>query len=187
MGNIFASVDCSDDNESIGVEQSNFLVTPKLTHAQIVLLRRAWLHTRVKGHVQIGYDIFQEILSKSPEIGRIFRKNSASIEEYNKRHAIHAGRFGETLEFVIEHLEDLTIIREPLIQLGKDHSHFKGIGFRPKLWNVFAESLIQCTLDWGERRQKCQESQKAWVEIVFYIIDLMKEGYYEELKSMRKK
>ena len=54
------------------------------------------------------------------------------------------------------------------------------------MWNGFAQALADCTLEWGDISHRTEETQKAWLEIVDFVINSMKEGYYRECRRIRK-
>lgn len=189
MGTTFTtsttSVDSLDSPAEADCYQS--LKAPQLTNAQINLLRHIWTQTKTKGLSHVGNQVLDGSVTKSSEIAQIlgkFNKKPEGIEDLPGDN--HAEKFGQLIDLVVNSLDDLDAIEPILRNLGRTHNDFSSLGFHPGLWNVFSEVLIECTFDWGERHQKCPASQNAWVAVVFYIVDVMKAGYYDEFKKRRK-
>lgn len=53
-----------------------------------------------------------------------------------------------------------------------------------KLWNLVAETFIDCTLEWGDRRCRSETVRKAWALIIAFVIEKIKFGHLEEVKFL---
>ena len=53
-----------------------------------------------------------------------------------------------------------------------------------KLWNSVAETFIDCTLEWGDRRCRSETVRKAWALIISYMIEKIKQGHVEEVSRI---
>lgn len=147
---------------------------PQLSPTQIRVLRSAYTKANAEGQYAIGKKIFDEIFLKSPELKGFFFTNCKTEAEWAAKYEAHVCNFAELVENIVGNLENLPELSDDLRQLGKRHVDFKGVGFQPRFWNVFAEAMILTSLDWEVKDVHFQQSQRAWVELVFYIIDVMK-------------
>ena len=57
---------------------------------------------------------------------------------------------------------------------------------KPRYWDDFAAAVVDCTLEWGDRQLRCPEAQTAWTEIVMFIVRLLKDGFYDEMRKLRR-
>lgn len=53
--------------------------------------------------------------------------------------------------------------------------------FIGKLWNIVAETFIDCTLEWGDRRCRSETVRKAWALIIAFMVEKIKHGHLEEV------
>ncbi|KAK6022519.1 hypothetical protein OSTOST_11782 [Ostertagia ostertagi] len=58
-----------------------------------------------------------------------------------------------------------------LIRVGQVHAKLLRGELTGKLWNVVAETFIDCTLEWGDRRCRSETVRKAWALIVAFVIE----------------
>lgn len=47
-----------------------------------------------------------------------------------------------------------------------------------------AETFIDCTLDWGDKKGRTEASRKAWAFIIAFVIEKIKEGHLHEVNSL---
>lgn len=52
---------------------------------------------------------------------------------------------------------------------------------KDKIWNSVAETFIDCTLEWGDRRCRSETVRKAWALIIAYVTEKIKHGNSEEV------
>ncbi|KIH48743.1 hypothetical protein ANCDUO_21184, partial [Ancylostoma duodenale] len=57
---------------------------------------------------------------------------------------------------------------DELVRIGKVHARLLRGELTGKLWNVVAETFIDCTLEWGDRRCRSETVRKAWALIVAF-------------------
>lgn len=46
-----------------------------------------------------------------------------------------------------------------------------------------AETFIDCTLEWGDKKGRTETSRKAWALIIAFVIEKIKEGHSHEVCS----
>lgn len=68
-----------------------------------------------------------------------------------------------------------------LRELGRRHAQIVNNGFDVKYWDTFAEALIDKSLNWGTgfRNHRNSAMRLAWIKIVLFITEKMKDGYYD--------
>lgn len=66
--------------------------------------------------------------------------------------------------------------------LGAFHVKFESRGFKAAHWDVFAEAMTECAIDW-EGGMRCREAMHAWRILVVFFIEEMRKGYQQERRS----
>lgn len=56
--------------------------------------------------------------------------------------------------------------------------------FEGKIWNSVAETFIDCTLEWGDRRCRSETVRKAWALIIAFMIERIKIGHVDQVKEI---
>jgi len=90
----------------------------------------------------------------------------------------------EMIDRVVEELDNLESIAGQLERIGRIHARVMRGELSSKLWNSVAETFIDCTLEWGDKRCRSETVRKAWALIVAFIIERIKTGHLEERKQM---
>lgn len=180
MGNE-ASSNSEDDERS-----DNLL---HLTSMQIRQTRKLWKLAQHDTTGEPGRSILRSTLRKAPQAARIFNfTDDPSGERTGKVDLMtHAKRFNTEINYMVDHLDDCKTAADHFQALGSRHIAFEQSGFRTKLWDVFADCMIEKTVEWGAKHQRNTASHEAWGKIVLFIIDNMKTGYYQALKADRRK
>lgn len=52
-----------------------------------------------------------------------------------------------------------------------------------KLWNQVAETFIDCTLEWGDKRCRSDTVRKAWALIIAFMMEKIKAGHLEQVRG----
>lgn len=55
-------------------------------------------------------------------------------------------------------------------QVWQNYKIWRIFFFIGKLWNAVAETFIDCTLEWGDRRARSETVRKAWALVVLSLI-----------------
>lgn len=174
----------SAENLAAAANSANSL---NLSQIQISQIRKMWRQARLMGADEPARSILVAVFIKAPEVQQIFNevsnfnsnsKNSEENSQKNFEFSAHARRFLKIIEIVLNNLEKLEKIEKILVELGRKHFSARGKGFLPKYWDIFAECMIQRSLNWGQRSQKTPDTLKTWTKIVMFIIEKMKEGNF---------
>lgn len=78
-------------------------------------------------------------------------------------------------------MDDLENVSGMLERVGRAHARISGGQLSSKLWNSVAETFIDCTLEWGDRRARSETVRKAWALIIAFMIERIKHGHLEEV------
>uniref|UniRef100_A0A1I7UKH9 GLOBIN domain-containing protein n=1 Tax=Caenorhabditis tropicalis TaxID=1561998 RepID=A0A1I7UKH9_9PELO len=96
----------------------------------------------------------------------------------------HCKAVAELIDQVVENLDHLDNVTGELMRIGRVHAKVLRGELTGKLWNTVAETIIDCTLEWGDRRCRSETVRKAWALIVAYVIEKIKAGHHEQRKLM---
>ncbi|KRY66726.1 Globin-like protein 6, partial [Trichinella pseudospiralis] len=158
---------------------------PLLNAAQIKLIRNHWKGMYVTiGPTAIGNHLFNRIVFKNPHWRKLFMSiliDHRTPGYFSKR---HARAMGVVLNFVIKNLELPETIGALLNMIGHCHATLVNLGVDADLWDVFAEALLECSLEWGEKNRRVEEVRKAWAIIIAFITEKIKSGYNEARKGI---
>uniref|UniRef100_A0A914I5B1 Globin family profile domain-containing protein n=1 Tax=Globodera rostochiensis TaxID=31243 RepID=A0A914I5B1_GLORO len=158
-----------------------------LTSAQIHLIRSLWRQVYLsKGPTVIGSQISHRLFFKEPETRELFRRcvlpqQFANHDSFSKA---HCKQISELIDQVVESLDDLEHVGPSLEQVGRCHAHISGGQLSSKLWNSVAETFIDCTLEWGDRRARSETVRKAWALIIAFMVERIKHGHLEERRHI---
>lgn len=134
----------------------------------------------------LGSTIFHKLFFKSPGIKDAFRQ--VPIPAHHTNHdsfmKAHYKSLADTIDLVIANLENLDTVSADLQEIGRVHAHVLDNGLPTKFWNLLAETFIDCTLEWGDRRTRTEAVRKAWALIVAFIIEKIKNGHTEERRAL---
>lgn len=101
-------------------------------------------------------------------------------------HAIAVASF---VDEMIRNLDRLDAFERRLQEIGSRHAHM-GLSpsgaMHPRQLDCLAAAFIDCTLEWGEKSRRSEETRKAWAMIATYIVDRVKMGFNEERKLLLK-
>ncbi|KAI6203161.1 hypothetical protein M3Y94_00524700 [Aphelenchoides besseyi] len=158
-----------------------------LTTAQIHLIRTLWRQVYAsKGPTVIGETVIHRLFFKHPKLKEQFLRcapprNFPNRDSFSK---FHSKAMGELVDQVVENLEDLTSVCEQLEKIGRAHAQILNGQLSSKLWNNVAETFIDCTLEWGDRRCRSETVRKAWALIIAFIAEKIKHGHLDQRKQM---
>ncbi|EYC14102.1 hypothetical protein Y032_0041g341 [Ancylostoma ceylanicum] len=158
-----------------------------LTAAQIHLIRALWrqIYT-TKGPTVVGTSIYHRLCFKCPQVKEQIRRVPLppKFQNHDSFVKAHCKAIGELIDQVVESLDNLDNMADELIRIGKVHARLLRGELTGKLWNVVAETFIDCTLEWGDRRCRSETVRKAWALIVAFVIEKIKLGHHEQRKLM---
>ncbi|KAK0423295.1 hypothetical protein QR680_008069 [Steinernema hermaphroditum] len=158
-----------------------------LTSAQIHLVRTLWRQIYMsKGPTVIGSTIFHKFFFKCPKVKEQFRRcplprNFPNHDSFAKA---HCKAMSELVDNVIENLENLDTMTADLERVGRIHAEVMNGEISTKIWNDLAETFIDCTLEWGDRRCRTETVRKAWALIIAFMIEKIKLGHSDQRKRM---
>ncbi|PAV75395.1 hypothetical protein WR25_14865 [Diploscapter pachys] len=165
------------------------LSTLQLTGAQILLVRRTWQHARNQGTYEPAMTIFRNSLFKNPDI-RSMMMHGPNKNAGHERLKRHAKVFTEIMDDLIASLDDSRARANSLRDAGEAHAfenkNAYGCPFRASFLDLFAQAIIERTLEWGEKKDRTEVTQMAWTKIVLFVIEQIKEGYQEETRRIRR-
>ncbi|KAJ1371653.1 hypothetical protein KIN20_033639, partial [Parelaphostrongylus tenuis] len=140
-----------------------------LTQAQIHLVRALWrqIYTS-KGPTVLGTSMYHRLCFKCPEVKEQIRRVQlpSKFQHHDSFVKAHCKAIGELIDQVVDNLDNLDNMCSELIRIGKVHALLLRGELTGKLWNVVAETFIDCTLEWGDRRCRSETVRKAWALIV---------------------
>ncbi|KAL7078759.1 hypothetical protein ACQ4LE_002236 [Meloidogyne hapla] len=158
-----------------------------LTPAQIHLIRSLWRQVYLsKGPTVIGSQISHRLFFKEPQIREQFRRcplpnQFVNHDSFSKAHCRH---ISELIDQIVENLDDLENVGAMLERIGRVHARISGGQLSSKIWNSVAETFVDCTLEWGDRRARSETVRKAWALIIAFIIERIKYGHLEERRQI---
>ncbi len=82
---------------------------------------------------------------------------------------------------MVDNLDNLDSVKEDLERVGRIHARMGTSDFSGKIWNVLAETFIDCTLEWGDRRARSETVRKAWALIIAFIVEKIRRGYTDQV------
>ncbi|CAG9529775.1 unnamed protein product [Cercopithifilaria johnstoni] len=167
-------------------KQRSMEVLPSLTSAQIHLIRNIWRQVYVtKGPTLIGSTLLHGMFFKSKKIKEQFFRCPfphcyPNRDSFNKA---HAKAIGKMLDKIVDNLENLDAISPYFFSIGAVHTNLTR-QMSKEVWNLMAETFIDCTLDWGDKKGRTEASRKAWAFIISFVIEKIKVGHlYERRQS----
>ncbi|CAD5207129.1 unnamed protein product [Bursaphelenchus okinawaensis] len=172
--------------QSVSGRRTSTTLIP-LTVAQIHLVRSLWKQVyTTKGPTVIGETVMHRLFFKYPKLREQFRR--VALPEGFSNHD-HFGKYhykvvGELVDQVVESLDNLEAVGEELERIGRIHATILHGQLSSKVWNYVAETFIDCTLEWGDRRCRSETVRKAWALIIAYMIEKLKHGHLDQRKQM---
>ncbi|GMS99740.1 hypothetical protein PENTCL1PPCAC_21915, partial [Pristionchus entomophagus] len=158
-----------------------------LTFPQIHLIRTLWRQIYMtKGPTVIGTTLFHRLCFKSPEVKDQIRAAPlpAQFNNHDEFVKAHCKAVAELVDQVVENLDSLDNMSEELMRIGRVHAKMTRGGVTGKLWNLVAETFIDCTLEWGDKRCRSETVRKAWALIIAFMVEKIKLGHHEQRKLM---
>ncbi|VDK89701.1 unnamed protein product [Litomosoides sigmodontis] len=158
-----------------------------LTPAQIHLIRNIWRQVYVtKGPTVIGSTLLHGIFFKARKIKDQFfhcpfPHRFPNRDSFNKA---HAKAVGEMLDKIVDNLENLELMSGYLFSIGTTHANLVQRQSSNEMWNLMAETFIDCTLDWGDKKGRTEASRKAWAFIIAFVIEKIKGGHLFERRQL---
>lgn len=96
----------------------------------------------------------------------------------------------------MENLDDLEVVGDELERIGRIHAGILNGQLSSKrvftiidivlgkIWNSVAETFIDCTLEWGDRRCRSETVRKAWALIIAYMIEKLRHGHLDQVRDI---
>ncbi|KAE9556647.1 hypothetical protein FO519_000053 [Halicephalobus sp. NKZ332] len=155
-----------------------------LTPRQKLALQKSWKKSPKTGIDNIGSQIFMKIYMRDRSVGNMFGLHNVPLQnlKYHKFFQLHAMTFTRSLDFIIHNLDNMAKIRQFCRRLGKTHVGFIERGFKPEYWDIFAESLTECAIDW-EGGQRCKDVLIGWRTLINFVIEEMRLSFVKEKRS----
>ncbi|GMT27837.1 hypothetical protein PFISCL1PPCAC_19134, partial [Pristionchus fissidentatus] len=172
--------------QAMSGRRSSTTIIP-LTFPQIHLIRTLWRQIYVtKGPTVIGTTLFHRLCFKSPEIKDQIRAAPLPAQFNNQDEFVkaHCKAVAELVDQVVENLDNLDNMTDELQRIGRVHAKMTRGGVTGKLWNLVAETFIDCTLEWGDKRCRSETVRKAWALIIAFMVEKIKLGHHEQRKLM---
>jgi hypothetical protein len=72
---------------------------------------------------------------------------------------------------------------DQLEKIGRAHAQILNGQLSSKVWNLAAETFIDCTLEWGDKRCRTETVRKAWSLIVAFLTEKIKHGHLDQVGS----
>ncbi|KAH7696499.1 Protein GLB-8 a [Aphelenchoides avenae] len=158
-----------------------------LTVAQIHLIRSLWRQVYVsKGPTVIGEAVMHRLFFKFPKLKDQFRKCELpkQFPNHDSFSKAHCKAVAELVDQIVENLDNLEAMSPELERLGRVHAQLLSGELSSKLWNQVAETFIDCTLEWGDKRCRSDTVRKAWALIIAFMMEKIKGGHLEQRKQM---
>lgn len=148
-----------------------------------MLVRHVWNRMMAsKGSVTIGQDLFQRMYFTRPDIRSTLRTTCTNlkINNFGGFQKTHAKAVADLLDACIKGDLDQDGLLLLVEKCGKAHSGSMFENFRNDFWETFGEAILWCSLEWGNRNQRTEESRKVWMDIIHFLVDNLKHFYTEE-------
>lgn len=123
----------------------------QLTIAQRKLIAKSWHHSGGrKSNGGIGARILARIFEIEPELKRLFLLDQVAAGDYlfSTKFRQHSKALDTALDMAVHHVNDIGAIEAYIYDLGKRHVAFVEKGFKTAYWDVFAEAMVECAIDW---------------------------------------
>lgn len=148
-----------------------------VSSSQKDLIRQTWDSSK---RTEICTRIYKRVFEKRPDMKKVL--DSMGDELWMDE----AKKFGEFVDSVVCHIDDLQEIERLSLEMGRRHGDWRNLGFKSEFWVVFAEAMTtECVyLDAGAH--PTGDVLSAWGNLVTYIFGWVRDGYYEKLKLQRK-
>lgn len=159
-----------------------------LTQPQILFVRKTWNHARNQGALEPAISIFRNSFFKNPEIRQMIMFGTKN--EGHERLKRHAQLFTVLMDDLIANLDSPSATVAGLREAGEKHvwpvKNQFGCPFHAHLMDQFATAMIERTLEWGEKKDRTETTQRGWTKIVLFVTEQLKEGFQDEQKRARR-
>ncbi|KAF1751205.1 hypothetical protein GCK72_017759 [Caenorhabditis remanei] len=159
-----------------------------LTQPQIIFVRKTWSHARNQGALEPAISIFRNSFFKNPEIRQMIMFGTKN--EGHERLKRHAQLFTVLMDDLIASLDSPSATVAGLREAGEKHvwpvKNQYGCPFHAHLMDQFATAMIERTLEWGEKKDRTETTQRGWTKIVLFVTEQLKEGFQDEQKRARR-
>ncbi|CAL2045294.1 unnamed protein product [Caenorhabditis brenneri] len=159
-----------------------------LTQPQILFVRKTWNHARNQGALEPAISIFRNSFFKNPEIRQMIMFGTKN--EGHERLKRHAQLFTVLMDDLIANLDSPSATVAGLREAGEKHvwpvKNQFGCPFHAHLMDQFATAMIERTLEWGEKKDRTETTQRGWTKIVLFVTEQLKEGFQDEQKKTRR-
>uniref|UniRef100_A0A914XF89 Globin family profile domain-containing protein n=1 Tax=Plectus sambesii TaxID=2011161 RepID=A0A914XF89_9BILA len=158
---------------------------PLLNVRQQDLLQKSWHHSYSSGSDSVGARIFKKIFVTEPAVARIFGLDHVDVKDltFNPSFRPHADRFTEALIFAVENIQNAEKISQYAQALGANHVKLESRGFKMVYWDVFAEAMTECAIDWEDGVVYCSEAMHAWRLLVSFFVNQMRIGFEQQRRE----
>lgn len=155
----------------------------RLSERQIRLIRTGWTRVFQKGSTDIGKWIVRTLFTRHPDLKVTFGLDGVDDDQQLLNHPAylrHSAVFTDLLEMVVESLDALEDVLGPLlVSYGHRHVDFEiHQGFRPEYWEYFGEVMTDFQDSWPIRKSR-EDTRLAWVQLVFFLVNKVRQGYQE--------
>ena len=147
-----------------------------LSQEDIRIIRKTWKTLSVD-IVELGIKVFLNLFKINPATKQVFSYRHLEGEELLKdiRFKGHATRLMQTIEIVVDKIEELsTAIIPLLVDIGKQHYTFEG--FHKSFWESCPDAILYT---WrAELKERFTAPKyRAWSTVFALIVAKLKEGY----------
>ncbi|CAP29091.1 Protein CBR-GLB-24 [Caenorhabditis briggsae] len=112
----------------------------------------------------------KELLTKANGVA-VFAKSDMDCSMMHCRVTV------EVLDTVIKNLDaDHSRVTQYLTEVGKQHRHLKAEGLSSAVWDDLGDTIMDCARRRCEAVRKHKELRRAWLAIIAYIMDNLKQG-----------
>lgn len=148
-----------------------------ISEKEKAIIKRQWKSLSIDMK-EMGIAVFLRIFRDNPEIKQLFPYKDKDKEQLLKTSGFkhHATRFMHTVGTGVANIDDLEkTMTLPLLNLGKQH--FRCTGFKPIYFEIFYHAIVKV---WKEKLGLCYtaESEKAWRQVLVFIMEKLKKGYH---------
>ncbi|PAV82179.1 hypothetical protein WR25_19258 [Diploscapter pachys] len=144
------------------------------------LLVQSWPNIFSTGaNGQFASSIFTNLSNKNAKAKQLLTKaNSVAVfsNDMMDCSAMHAKLVVELIDNIIKNLEnEHCTITQQIVEIGRMHRGLKPEGLGIQMWDEFGDSIIE-SLRRFDAVRKHKELRRAWLAIVVYITDNLKQG-----------
>ncbi|CAI4223258.1 unnamed protein product [Auanema sp. JU1783] len=150
-----------------------------LTLYQHKLITQAWPNIYSTGcNGQFASNIYDFLCRKCPKARILFKKANtvASFAQTDDCYALHAKVTVELIDAAIRGLDTEHVkFTSYVYEIGKSHRHLRAEGLTTGMWDELGDAIIEALRRY-ESVRKHKELRRAWLALIAYITDNMKQG-----------